>query len=100
MFYTLEDMLEVDAPHGCEPVQSLWNWSMNCEHPTPAGVFADLIGVSEEYMGEGVTLSLESASRLGYTELAKLGDALNAYADRPDLVRDYVRQLLEAEANG
>lgn len=97
MFYTLDDMLTADAPTNCEPVQALWNWSMNCEHPTPAGVFADLIGATEEYCGEGITLGGANFARLGYMELDYLADALKAYAEHPDQVRHYVRQLLDAE---
>lgn len=99
MDVTLDEFLDAEAPAHCESVRDLWLWSLNCEHPTPAGVFTDLIGVSEDWMGEGMTLSLQSGPRLGYLELDYLADALKAYADYPNEVREYVKQLLEAEMN-
>jgi len=99
VFETLDDMLDADAPAYCEPVRDLWAWSLNCEHPTPAAIFADMVGVSEEWLGEGEILSGGNFSRLSYVELDYLANALKAYADRPGQVRHYVRQLLDAEMN-
>ena len=99
MFKTLYDMLDETPPAYGEGVQSLWSWSLNCEHPTPAALFADMVGVTEEWLGDGETLSGGDYSRLGYVELAMLADALKEYALRPDQVRGYVRDLLDAEQN-
>ncbi len=88
-----------DPPAGCEAVASLYNWSTNYEAGRgPISLFLDLIGWSDEQLGEPI-YSLKDAS-LGYVELDKLGLALREYSDRPSDVRAYVDQLLEAEARG
>ena len=91
------EMLEEDAPSGCEAVQDLYSWSLNYEAGKgPMTLYLDLIGWSEDHLGEPL-YSLADAS-LGYLELGKLADALTAYADRPHDVRAYVDALLEAES--
>jgi len=99
MFRGLYDLLDETPPAYAEAVQTLWAWSLNCSHPTPAAIFADMIGVSEEWLGDGETLSRGDFSGLGYLELDYLADALKEYAARPDQVRHYVRDLLDAEQN-
>lgn len=89
-------MLEEPAPAGCEAVQDLYSWSLNYDAGRgPFTLFLDLIGWSEDVIGEPL-YNLSSAS-LGYYELGKLGLALREYADRPHDVREYVEALMEAE---
>ncbi len=90
-------LLEEDPPAGCEPIQDLYSWSLNFEPGRgPFALLLDLIGWSDEQLGEPL-YNLATAS-LGYVELSKLAAALTEYADSPLTVRDYVDQLLEAEA--
>ena len=89
-------MLEQDAPAGCAAVQDLYSWSLNFDAGKgPFTLFLDLIGWSEDNIGEAL-YSLDEAS-LGYLELDKLGLALREYAESPQNVRKYVDKLIEAE---
>lgn len=90
-------MLEEAPPQGCEAVQDLYSWSLNYDAGTgPMTLFLDLIGWSEEEIGEPL-YSLKDAS-LGYVELDKLARALTEYSDAPYPVREYVDQLMSAES--
>lgn len=92
------EMLEQDAPAGCSAIQDLYSWSLNYDAGKgPMTLFLDLIGWSDEQIGEPPLYSLEDAS-LGYVELDKLGLALREYAESPQNVREYVDKLLEAES--
>lgn len=91
-------LLEESPPAGCEATQDLYSWSLN--YPAGCGPFAlllDLIGWTEDE-GLGEPLYSLADSSLGYLELDKLGLALREYSDRPQDVRAYVDQLMEAEA--
>jgi hypothetical protein len=91
------EMLEQDAPSGCEGVQDLYSWSLNFDAGRgPFTLFLDLIGWSHEQIGE--TLYDLDGMFVGYVELGKLAAALTEYADRPHEVRAYVDALLEAES--
>lgn len=93
------EMLEQPAAQGCAGVQDLYSWSLNYDAGKgPFTLFLDLIGWSEEEIGEPL-YALKDAS-LGYLELGKLAVALTEYADAPHEVRDYVDKLMAAEANG
>lgn len=87
------DVLD-NPPRGCDAVSTLFSWSTNCEHPTPAALFADMIGVSEDIFGEPLARSLPG---LGYIEIDYLADALKQYAERPNEVRAYTEKLLNAD---
>jgi hypothetical protein len=65
---------------------------MNYEYPSPASLFLDLIGWSEEELGERLTR--DNMPSLGYLELDYLGDALKEYATRPGDVMAYVSNLI------
>jgi hypothetical protein len=81
------------APDYAEAVADLWHWSTNYDAGRgPITLFLDLIGWSEENIGEPL-YSLAGAS-LGYVELDKLAKALTQYADRPQDVRGWVDGLL------
>jgi hypothetical protein len=91
------EMLEQDAPNGCEGVQDLYSWSLNFDAGRgPFSLFVDLIGWSDEHFGEPI-YNLSDMS-LGYLELGKLAAALTEYADRPQDVTAYVDALLNAES--
>jgi len=77
-------------------VSALFDWSQNYSFPSPASLFLDLIGHSEETLGE--RLCSNSQPSMGYLELDLLGKALVAYAEHPSTVWDHVDQLLAAEA--
>jgi hypothetical protein len=76
-----------------EAVQSLSDWSENCEHPTPFALFLDLIGWSEDAYGE--RLCSESMPAMGYVEAYKLAQALEAWSDHPREVEACVSDLIE-----
>ena len=83
-------MLEETAPQGCENVQDLYSWSSNYDAGKgPFTLFLDLIGWSEDELGEPY-------ASLGY--VGKLAEALTEYADRPHDVREYVDALMAAES--
>jgi hypothetical protein len=90
------ELLEEDAPSGCESVQDLYSWSLNYDAGKgPFTLFLDLIGYSVDEFGETI-YDLKNAS-LGCVELDKIAQALTQYADRPNDVTDYVNALLVAE---
>ena len=89
-------LLEQDAPAGCDAVQDLYSWSLNYDAGKgPFALFLDLIGYSEEEFGEPIYV-LATAS-VGYVELGKLAAALMQYAAAPHEVAEYVRTLMSAE---
>jgi hypothetical protein len=92
------DLLE-EAPGGCDAVASLYQWSTNYDcGKGPFTLFIDLIGWSEDNIGNTIYDYRSLQRKLGFVELSKLADALTAYADRSHDVSDYVSALLEAEA--
>ena len=85
------------APAYAEATARLWSWSENYDYPTPATLFLDLIGYSDEYVGSPMFDLRQVSNRLGYLELGMLADALQEYANRPQDVMDYVTKLLDAD---
>jgi hypothetical protein len=85
------------APECAEAVARLWSWSENYNYPTPASLFLDLIGWSDENLGEPLFDLRQVPNRLGYLELMMLAEALQEYSARPQDVNDYVTKLLEAD---
>lgn len=92
-------MLEQKPPLGCDAVQDLYSWSLNYDAGKgPFALFLDLLGWSDEHMGEPIYSLADASSKLGYVELDKLGLALREYAERPNEVREYVDALMAAES--
>jgi hypothetical protein len=92
-------MLEEDAPTGCAAVQDLYSWSLNYDAGKgPMTLYLDLIGWSEDNIGEALYDLSRGGSTLGYVEISKLAAALSEYAEHPHKVRDYVNALVEAES--
>ena len=90
-------MLEETAPAGCEAVQNLYSWSLNYDAGKgPFTLFLDLIGWSDENIGENLYVG---SYPIGYVEAGKLAAALTEYADRPLEVTEYVDALLDAESD-
>jgi len=96
MSETQYDLIEA-APAHSEAVARLWSWSENYDYPTPATLFLDLIGYSDEHVGEPLFDMRKVSSTLGYLEIDMLADALKEYADRPGDVMAYVERLATAE---
>lgn len=93
---TYQDVWEYaeNAPDYAQATSDLWHWSTNYDAGKgPITLFLDLIGWSEENIGEPL-YSLKDAS-LGYLELDKLAKALTEYADRPTDVREWIDGLLQ-----
>lgn len=89
------DFLETEG--GTAPaVADLYSWGLNCDrNGNPFLLFLDLIGWSEEHLGESLTNS--DGNGYGYMELDYLAKALTAYADNPDTVRRWVARLMECD---
>jgi hypothetical protein len=85
------ELLE-QAPHYAEETAALFDWSENYNFPSPASLFLDLIGWSDDEIGERLTANAMPA--LGYMELDYLGDALKEYATRPGDVMTFVSSLM------
>lgn len=82
-----------NAPDYAKATADLWYWSTNFDAGKgPITLFLDLIGWSEENLGEPL-YDLKDTN-LGYVELDKLGKALTEYADRPGDVMKWVEGLL------
>ena len=87
-----------DAPERFENIASLWDYSTNCEYPTPATLFLDLVGYSLEEHGQLLISDMTVIiNRLGYLEMSLVGAALDEYATRPLDAIEYVEALLDAE---
>jgi hypothetical protein len=87
------------TPTYAESVGDLYEWSSNFDNYAPFRKFLDLIGYTEEMYGEEMPLAnwKRPSSELGYVELAKLGEALTEYANRPEQVERFIAELLEVE---
>lgn len=92
----LEDLQE-NPPKECEETAALLRWSINYDHPTPAALFLDIIGYSDDHFGEPLFDLRKVSERFGYLECDYLADALKEYAQRPGPVMEYVSAYLEAE---
>ena len=88
--------LDISYDQAAEMVADLFSWSQNYDFPSPASLFLDLIGYSEDEFGERLCSS--GTPNLGYREHHLLGWALVAYAHRPSAVRSQVEKLLAEEA--
>lgn len=94
---TIEEILEDPTTIKLEPIKDLWIESSNYPFPTPLSFFLDLIGYSSEELGVNLTSLEEMKEKLGYHELGALGEALVAYADRPEESLKLIEELIEAE---
>jgi Fe-S-cluster formation regulator IscX/YfhJ len=82
-----------NAPEYASAVSDLWHWSTNYDAGRgPITLFLDLIGWSDENIGEKL-YDMNDMS-LGYVELHKLALALTQYSDRPQDVTDWIDGLL------
>jgi hypothetical protein len=70
------------------PVANLISWAYNETYPNTYSLFLDLIGWTEDNLGE--TIYDLSKHRPGYVELSYLAEALEAYSNRPNDIRDFV----------
>lgn len=70
------------------PVANLINWAYNESYPNTYSLFLDLIGWTEDHFGETI-YNLKNQTP-GYVELSYLADALEAYSNRPNDIRDFV----------
>jgi hypothetical protein len=93
---TLDQLIE-NPPEMCENLRDLWNWSTNYDEATgtPLLLFMDLIGESEERFGEKVN---PRKFELDFESGWALGQALQDWAMRPQVVVGYLSALIEAEA--
>ena len=74
---------------------ALMEWSLNYDFPSPMSLFLDMIGYSEEELGE--RLCADKWPGLGYLELDYLADALKEYAHRPLDVYALAERLVNEE---
>jgi len=92
----LYELLE-KAPEKLSRIARLWSFSSNYDYPTPATVFIDLIGYTEEEFGEPLTTMKQAVQSLDFISLGLIAEALDEYTDRPEDALRFVRDLLEAE---
>lgn len=92
----MADSIRTTRQETCDAIEDLFHWSENFEFPTPASLFLDLIGYSEETLG--CRLCDDKAPTLGYLEHHKLGLALVCFADHPSTGWDTVERLLTVES--
>ena len=89
------DRITLSYDQARELIDDLWSWSENYSFPSPASLFLDLIGYSEEELGE--RLCSGTMPQLGWEEQHRLGWALLAHAHRPADVLERVAELLADE---
>ena len=79
-----------------KPIARLYDWSLNYEPgANPWCVVLDLIGWSEEHLGE--TITRNPSQVLGFVELGLVADVLKEYADNPHRVSAAIEALNRAE---
>ena len=83
------------APDYLKATAQLFAWSLNYNYPTPATLYLDLIGWSEEE-GSG-RLCGDKMPALGCLEIDLLANALKEYANRPQDVSDFVTALIYSD---
>ena len=81
-----------DAPENVEHTAGLFGWSENYDFPSPASLFLDLIGWSEEEHGD--RLCRNEFPTLGYLEADFFADALKEWAEHPAEVYSFVEKLM------
>lgn len=87
---------KLDTIEQVQPITRLYEWSLNYEPgANPWCVVLDLIGWSEENLGE--TITRNPSQVLGFVELGLVADALKAYADNPQMVGEAIEALNRAE---
>jgi len=94
----LWDFLEFHAVREMAPLSDLYHWSLNYSTGEgPFTAFLDLIGWSQENLGEPIYNW--TSPKLGYLELEYLADALKKYATSPSDAEQFINQVLELESN-
>ena len=83
------------APDYASETARLVDWSENYDFPSPASLFLDLVGFSEEHFGENLTS--QKMPSLGYLEIDLLAKALTEYATRPNDVYEWVEKWANAD---
>ena len=91
----LWDMLESPPPHATKTAD-LFRWALNCDHRKPWTLFLDLIGFSAETYDRDINQSGDLSDGLGYAELDYMAEALREYATSPNMVKEWIRELLGA----
>lgn len=82
-----------NAPSYASDTAHLMSWCEgNYDFPAPSSLFLDLIGYSEEELGEDLCSQKKPA--LGYLEIDLLAKALTEYATRPSDVFAWVSDLM------
>lgn len=70
-----------------DKLQPLFDWSKNFEPgKTPATLFLDIIGYSDEILGAKGADIIRAHEFMGYTEYCMLGDALQVYKNYSHLI--------------
>ena len=71
-----------------DKLQPLFDWSKNFDPgKTPASLFLDIIGYSDEILGAELVADKTKAHEfMGYTEYCMLGDALQVYKNNSHLI--------------
>lgn len=72
-----------NLPENMNGIRRLFSWSENYDFPSPATLFLDLIGWSDETHGETMFDMSKVSERFEYLELDMLADALKEYAAYP-----------------
>jgi hypothetical protein len=78
--------------------QALYEWGLNCNADSnPFLLFVDLIGWSEAHLGQALRSRQYPLSSFGYRELGHLGEALEEYADQPQMVSSWLSDLFNCK---
>jgi len=81
------------APEYAEATAHLFSWCEgNYDFPAPSSLFLDLVGYSEDELGENLTS--QKMPSLGYLEIDLLAKALTEYASRPNEIREFIDKLM------
>lgn len=87
-----------NSPEYAKEIAGLYSWSLNFDPGKgPFTLFLDLIGWSEDNIGEPLYDLTMAARGLGYVEIDKLANALKEFTINPIDTRQWVNSIMQAE---
>ena len=89
--YDYDKALEIAKAKKVEPILDLISWSENYSWADPSNPLVAFYAIAQI---EGYELAIPFGATFGYVEIGYLGEALSCYADRPNDVEDFLRDLL------
>lgn len=95
--FDYDKALELAQTHKVEPILELIDWSENYGWTNPSNPLIAFYAIAQI---EGFDFMIQPGAVFGYVEIDFIGKALTCYADRPDVVTDFILKLQFLEEEG